>query len=230
MGRGLGGSRLREHPFWFYWAQLPLSALPASLLIPLAGWAWWSKPAKASVPSVQSLGQLGLAWVLGGVMLLSMARFKRADYLAPILPGLALWLADVTAKQQQTMEQLSWKQALLIGIAQAIALIPGTSRSGITMTAALMLGLDRVSAARFSFLLSIPIIVLSGGYQASKLLSEPTHYDINAIALGTGLSFISAFICIHLFLKVIERMGMLPFVIYRLILGITLLVVLSSTV
>ena len=93
VGRGLGGSRLREHPFWFYWAQLPLSALPASLLIPLAGWAWWTKAAKASVPSMQSLGQLGLAWVLGGVMLLSMARFKRADYLAPILPGLALWLA-----------------------------------------------------------------------------------------------------------------------------------------
>ena len=119
-------------------------------------------------------------------------------------------------------------QALLIGIAQAIALIPGTSRSGITMTAALMLGLDRVSAARFSFLLSIPIIILSGGYQGSKLLAAPTQYDVSAILLGTGLSFISAFICIHLFLKVIERMGMLPFVIYRLILGIVLLAVLSS--
>ena len=93
---------------------------------------------------------------------------------------------------------------------------------------ALMLGLDRVSAARFSFLLSIPIIILSGGYQGSKLLAEPTHYDVSAILLGTGLSFVSAFICIHLFLKVIERMGMLPFVIYRLILGIVLLAVLSS--
>ncbi len=183
--------------------------------------AWWV--ILATIPA-------GLAGLLAADLIETFLRSPYVIAVTTIVFGLALWLADVTAKQQQTMEQLSWKQALLIGIAQAIALIPGTSRSGITMTAALMLGLDRVSAARFSFLLSIPIIVLSGGYQASKLLSEPTHYDINAIALGTGLSFISAFICIHLFLKVIERMGMLPFVIYRLILGINLLVVLSSTV
>ena len=101
------------------------------------------------------------------------------------------------------------------------------SRSGITMTAAMLPGLDKVSAARFSFLLSIPIIVLSGGYQASKLLSEPTQYDISGILLGMLLSFISALICIHFFLKIISRMGMLPFVIYRLLLGIGLLVFLS---
>ena len=144
-----------------------------------------------------------------------------------IIFGLALWWADATAKQQQSMEQLTWRQALFIGVAQAISLIPGTSRSGITMTAAMLLGLDKVSAARFSFLLSIPIIILSGGYQASKLLAEPTRFDLNAIFLGMGLAFISALICIHFFLKIISRMGMLPFVIYRLLLGIGLIIFLG---
>jgi len=181
--------------------------------------AWWV--ILATIPA-------GLAGLFGADIIETFLRSPYVIAITTIVFGLVLWLADATAKQHQTMEQMSWKQALIIGIAQAISLIPGTSRSGITMTAALMLGLDRISAARFSFLLSIPIIVLSGGYQAAKLLSEPTHYDIQAIALGTGLSFISAFICIHLFLKVIERMGMLPFVLYRLLLGVVLLLVLSN--
>jgi undecaprenyl-diphosphatase len=95
------------------------------------------------------------------------------------------------------------------------------------MTAAMLLGLDKLSAARFSFLLSIPIIVLSGGYQTSKLLSEPANYDIYGILLGIVLSFLSALLCIHYFLKIISRMGMLPFVIYRLLLGIGLILFLS---
>lgn len=144
-----------------------------------------------------------------------------------ILFGLALWWADATAKQQHAMDKLSWKQALFIGAAQALSIIPGTSRSGITMTAAMLIGLDKVSAARFSFLLSIPIIVLSGGYQASKLLAEPQQYDVAGILLGTVLAFISALICIHFFLKIISRMGMLPFVIYRLVLGVGLIVFLG---
>lgn len=181
--------------------------------------AWWI--ILATIPA-------GLAGLLAADLIETFLRSPYVIAITTIIFGLALWLADATAKQLQTMEQLSWKQALLIGIAQAVALIPGTSRSGITMTAALLLGLDRVSAARFSFLLSIPIIILSGGYQGSKLLAEPTHYDLTAIALGVGLSFVSALICIHLFLKVINRMGMLPFVIYRLLLGVVLLAVLSS--
>ena len=183
--------------------------------------AWWV--ILATIPA-------GLAGLLAADLIETFLRSPYVIAITTIVFGLALWLADVTAKQQQTMAQMGWKQALLIGVAQALALIPGTSRSGITMTAALMLGLDRVSAARFSFLLSIPIIVLSGGYQASKLIAEPTHYDMHGIILGAVLSFVSAFICIHLFLKVIERMGMLPFVIYRLLLGVVLLLVLTGAV
>src|SRR5690606_24686336 len=85
--------------------------------------------------------------------------------LATIVFGLVLGLADWLSPKQLLMTSLGWRQALVIGVAQALALIPGTSRSGITMTAALALGFDRVTSARFSFLLSIPIIVLSGGYK-----------------------------------------------------------------
>ena len=180
--------------------------------------AWWV--ILATIPA-------GLAGLLAADLIETFLRSPWVLAITTIVFGLLLWLADATAKQQVSMEQMNWRQALIIGLAQAVALIPGTSRSGITMTAAMLLGLDKVSAARFSFLLSIPIIVLSGGYQASKLLSEPTQYDISGILLGMGLSFISALICIHFFLKIISRMGMLPFVIYRLLLGIGLLVFLS---
>jgi undecaprenyl-diphosphatase len=200
---------------------------------------------RLTVGWVQSLGgrhstDSKLAWwVILATIPAALAGLLAADYIetylrspwvlaiTTIVFGLVLWWADATAKQQQSMEQLSWQQALFIGVAQAISLIPGTSRSGITMTAAMLLGLDKVSAARFSFLLSIPIIMLSGGYQASKLLSEPERFDLQAIFLGMGLAFISALICIHFFLKIISRMGMLPFVIYRLILGVGLLIFLG---
>lgn len=177
--------------------------------------AWWV--ILATIPA-------GLAGLLAAGFIESFLRSPYVIGVTTIVFGLALWWADATARLQLTMEQMTWKHALWIGVAQAISLIPGTSRSGITMTAALMMGLDRVSAARFSFLLSIPIIVLSGGYQGSKLLAEPTHYDLGAILLGTGISFVSALVCIHFFLKIIGRMGLLPFVIYRLLLGIVLLV------
>lgn len=177
--------------------------------------AWWV--ILATIPA-------GLAGLLAAGFIETFLRSPYVIGITTIVFGLALWWADATARLQLSMEQMTWKHALWIGVAQAISLIPGTSRSGITMTAALMMGLDRVSAARFSFLLSIPIIVLSGGYQGSKLLAEPTHYDIGAILLGTGISFVSALVCIHFFLKIISRMGLLPFVIYRLLLGIVLLV------
>ena len=112
---------------------------------------------------------------------------------------------------------------MLIGLAQALALIPGTSRSGITMTAGLALGLDRVSAARFSFLLSIPIIVLSGGYKGMGLFELPA-VPWNQIILGVSISAVTAYACIRAFLSLVDRIGMMPFVWYRLVLGMVLLV------
>ncbi|WP_231757646.1 undecaprenyl-diphosphate phosphatase [Microbulbifer elongatus] len=135
-----------------------------------------------------------------------------------ILFGLLLWWADVYGKRRDDIGQLNWKKALLIGAAQAIALIPGTSRSGITMTAGLMLGMKREAAARFSFLMSIPVISLSALLLTLELLGTQS-VPWGSIFLGVVLSGISAYLCIHFFLQFISRIGMAPFAIYRLLLG-----------
>lgn len=143
--------------------------------------------------------------------------------IATLVFGLALWLSDYMGKRKRDEYTLTWVDVLVVGCAQAIALIPGTSRSGITMTAGLMMGLTRKAAARFSFLLSIPVIALSGGLMTKDLIGQAAPVDWNAIITGTLLAGMSAYLCIHLFLKLLERVGMMPFVIYRLILGAALL-------
>ena len=136
-----------------------------------------------------------------------------------IVFGVLLGWADQRGRRVRDETTLSISDVLMIGIAQALALVPGTSRSGITMTVGLALGLTRTAAARFSFLLSIPVITLAGGYQTVKLvqLAEPVAWD--ALFLGTAIAAISAWLCIHFFLQLVERIGMLPFVVYRLLLG-----------
>lgn len=136
-----------------------------------------------------------------------------------IVFGLILWWADAAGRRTRTEKSMAWQDVALIGGAQALALIPGTSRSGITMTIALALGFTREVAARFSFLLSIPLISLAGGYLSYKLAKSGEAIDWMSLGLGVVLSAISAYICIHFFLKMLERMGMMPFVIYRIFLG-----------
>ncbi|PRY64781.1 undecaprenyl-diphosphatase [Vreelandella songnenensis] len=133
--------------------------------------------------------------------------------------GLLLGYADYFKRGTQTEYQIGWKEVLIIGFSQALALIPGTSRSGISMTAALMVGMSREAAARFSFLLSIPVIILAGGLEAMKLLRQPQAIDWLSLLAGTLLSGVIAYLCIHYFLVVIKKMGMQPFVIYRVLFG-----------
>ena len=140
--------------------------------------------------------------------------------------GLLLWWADYYGKRIRDEHTITRKDILIIGIAQAIALIPGTSRSGITITAGLMVGLTRPAAARFSFLLSIPVIVLAGMLETIDLIK--THISAvewDAMLIGAGVSAVSAYFCIHFFIKLLDRIGMLPFVIYRVLLGCILLLV-----
>lgn len=207
---------------------------------------WYFRPELAkmtidwfdSVAKRQLVGESRLAWaVIWGTVPVGLAGLLFHDYIdtelrspvviawATIGFGLLLWLSDVSGRRQRDEHTINWKDVLIIGCAQALALIPGTSRSGITMTAGLLLGLTRTAAARFSFLLSIPTILLAGGYKGIKLLEQPTPVDWLAIILGILLSGITAYICIHYFLKLLDRIGMLPFVIYRLVLGMMLLVV-----
>lgn len=176
--------------------------------------AWWIL--LGTIPA-------GLTGLFGKDFIEAYARDALVIASMTIIFGLLLWWADAKAKQVKDISQLGLKGALIIGVAQAVALIPGTSRSGITMTAGLMLGLDRQSAARFSFLLSIPVIALAGGYLIVKLLMSGEAIDWVAMASGAVVAFVAAYSCIHVFLIVLEKMGMMPFVIYRLLLGVGLL-------
>jgi undecaprenyl-diphosphatase len=136
-----------------------------------------------------------------------------------VLFGVLLWWSDRHDLEWRDEANLRVSDALLIGFAQVLALIPGTSRSGVTMTAGLALGLTRTAAARFSFLMSIPVILVAGAYETFKLVREPGPVAWDMLFLGTAVAAISAWLCIHFFLQLIERIGMLPFVIYRLLLG-----------
>lgn len=138
--------------------------------------------------------------------------------------GLLLYWADRRGRRTRDEHDLHWRDVVVIGGMQALALIPGTSRSGITMTGGLLMGLSRQASARFSFLLAIPVIALSGGLQALDLLESPEPVDWGGLGLAVFLSGLTALLCIHYFLKLLERMGMLPFVIYRVALGVGLLV------
>ena len=176
------------------------------------------KLAAATLP-IAILGFLLKSWVeteLRSVLVIA---------LATIVFGLALWWADT---QRGSGSKVSWLQALLIGAAQVLALIPGTSRSGITITAALLLGLSRSTAARFAFLLSIPTIAAAGLLYAIDLAQARAPAPWADLLIGCGLAGAAAFTCIHLFVTLVERTGMLPYVIYRLALGTVLLGMLAA--
>ena len=142
---------------------------------------------------------------------------------ASIVFGLLLWIADRGGKRSRDEYDLRLKDVLVIGCAQVFALIPGTSRSGITITLALFLGLSRHAAARFSFLLAMPVIFASGVLQSMRMVTEVNPISWGELLLGVVLSALAAGLCIHYFLRLVERIGMLPFVIYRVILGLLIL-------
>ena len=144
---------------------------------------------------------------------------------ASIFFGLVLLYADKSGARVNTINHISFKTAMFIGVAQILALIPGTSRSGITMTAALMLGFDRQSAARFSFFLAIPVILCAAAYECLSLLKSDNVVDPINFGLTAGLSALTAWLSIHYFLKFVDKVGMLPFVIYRVLLGVILIAI-----
>ncbi|MDR0408266.1 MAG: undecaprenyl-diphosphate phosphatase, partial [Campylobacteraceae bacterium] len=138
-----------------------------------------------------------------------------------IIFGVILFVADSFVGKKNE-KNITIYIAFLIGLAQVLSLIPGVSRSGITLSMALFLGFNRVSATRFSFLLSIPIILLASGYEGLKLLQSTFDVQWDKIATAIAISFISGYACIHLFLKAVSRFSITPFVIYRLFLGVVL--------
>ena len=141
-----------------------------------------------------------------------------------IVFGIALWYADRYQQankdtERDNAESLTLKHAIYIGIAQCFALIPGTSRSGATMTMGLLCGYGREAVSKISFLLSIPAIAGASLLKTIDLVTADTQVDWQTLGLGWLFSGISAYLCIHLFLDYITRLGFLPFVIYRIALG-----------
>ena len=140
---------------------------------------------------------------------------------ATIVFALLLWWADKRAKEQR--DTITLLDALVVGLCQAIALIPGTSRSGITITAGLLLGLKREYAAKFSFLLSIPVIALAGSLKALELYQSGFDILWGFIFIGAVVSAVVAYLSIAWFLKLLNKISMMPFVWYRLVLGVVLI-------
>lgn len=137
-----------------------------------------------------------------------------------IIFAFLLWYAQKRAKEQRST--ISLLDAIIFGLFQVLALIPGTSRSGITITAGLITGLKREHAARFSFLLSIPVIALAGMVKGVELYKSAEAVMWDLITVGVCLSAVVAYLSIGWFLKLLDKIGMMPFVIYRLILGVFL--------
>ncbi len=141
---------------------------------------------------------------------------------ATIFFGVLLWVSD-WHPGKRTLKDLRLMDAFWIGVAQVFAIIPGTSRSGATMTGALFLKFDRVDSARFSFLLSIPTILLAGMALGWDLWKTGTQLPLGVMSLGVLVSAASAYTCIAAFMALVERIGMFPFVLYRFALGAVLL-------
>ncbi len=137
--------------------------------------------------------------------------------------GLLLGLADWRGRRCRRIEDVGWRAGLLIGLAQVLALVPGTSRAGITMTAGLALGLTREAAARFSFLMAIPVIAAAGGWGFFKALRAGESLAVLQFAAAALVAALVAWATIAALLAWLRRFGMAPFVVYRLVLGVALL-------
>ena len=137
--------------------------------------------------------------------------------------GLLLWAADALGARIRDLGRMTLGRALFIGFAQALALVPGTSRSGITITAGRMLGFTPEASARFSFLLAIPVIGAAGAYGALRVAGGDGGIRWSEFLLALGLSAVAGWVCIAAFLALLRRVGLLPFVLYRLALGVVLL-------
>jgi undecaprenyl-diphosphatase len=146
---------------------------------------------------------------------------------ALIVLALVLLLAERLGSQKRTEEDITTRDALVVGTAQSLALIPGVSRSGATITAGLFQGLDRVTAARFSFLLSVPAVVASGLFEARRI-GEPGAPGMGVTAVATLISFGVGLASIAWLLRYVSRHSTMVFIGYRIALGVLLLGLLAG--
>ena len=196
--------------------------------------SWWQSVATRSAPDAEAKfgWYIALATIPAGLVGLAFHDFVDTYLRSPIIIAITtavfgglLYFVDTRGGEGADEHTLTMKKALLIGCAQALALIPGTSRSGITITAGLALGLSRQAAARFSFLMAIPVIALASLLEIKNLIEMdgPVQWDV--IVIGTVASGLSAYLCIKLFINALEKISMLPFAVYRLVLAAVIVAV-----
>jgi undecaprenyl-diphosphatase len=147
---------------------------------------------------------------------------------ALIVLGLVLLAAEKFATHDRPLERITTRDGIAMGFAQALALIPGVSRSGATITAGLFLGFDRPSAARFSFLLSVPAVVLSGVFEFVTNLSDDRQAGLGALAIATLFAFVVGYASIAILLRYLARHSTIVFVVYRVALGALVLVLVAT--
>jgi undecaprenyl-diphosphatase len=137
--------------------------------------------------------------------------------------GLLLWVADRSSGPKKTLEAMNLRTGLMIGLVQVLALVPGASRSGVTIMMGRFQGFDANSAARFSFLLSIPVIGAAGAYGLLRMINANALLDWTEFGLAVAVSALAGWVCIAAFLTLLRIVGLLPFILYRLALGVLLL-------
>jgi undecaprenyl-diphosphatase len=201
-----------------------------------SSWLRWSANPKSKMTSDTKLGWLIIIGTLPVVILgLAFRDFIENDVrnlwvIAYMLIGFGLLLgvADLLGKRQKTIKDLSYSHGVMFGIGQALALIPGVSRSGGTITVGLMLGYTREAAARYSFLLAIPAVLGSGLFQFFSSVGDLDQQLLTATIVATVVSGVVGLSVIHYLLKYLQKGSFLPFVIWRVLVGSWLLVMLST--
>ena len=165
--------------------------------------------ALGTIPAAAA-GLLFASWIENNLRDPSIIVYTLAGY------GILMALADRFAKRDKGITDIRIRDALVIGVAQALALVPGTSRSGVTITAGRLLGFERQDAARFSFLLSAPVILLATVYKGAELILGDTVVAWGQLALGVVVSAIVAYLSIEFFMRFVSSLGLAPLAIYRL--------------
>lgn len=190
-----------------------------------------------SIAARQHVGQSRLSWAIvvatipaciAGLLLLdyidTTLRAVSVIITTTVVFAVFLGIADRFARGDRTLNDVGMMDAIIVGLAQAVAIIPGTSRSGATITAGLFLGLNRETASKFSFYMAIPITAAAALVKLLGLASAPVAVDWMGFLVGGVVSFITAITAIHFFLKWLNAFGMWPYVIYRLLLAVVLYV------
>ncbi len=208
--------------------------------------SWFSQVLKRTELSTEEKGQARMGWliIIGSVPIVVLGYFGR-DIITNdlrslwliasvmIIFGVILGIADKYGKSERSLEQLDTKHGLLYGAAQALALIPGVSRSGATIAMGRFLGYSREAALRYSFLLALPAVFGSGFYQLKNAFSSdaaPNVFSIPETLAATAVAFVIGYLVIAWLLKFVSTKSFMPFIIYRVILGSALLVLLATGV